>query len=95
MKSIRANLVLWVVSTLVLGTVIVLAATYALTRKQVGRLFDDCLKVLPHLLPESHAPVEVMLREQKALPQFRVGQPSPCPGLKSMRRRNAVPLGRR
>lgn len=44
MRSIRANLVLWVVGTLTLGTVIVLAATYALTRNQVGRLFDEELK---------------------------------------------------
>ncbi len=44
MRSIRANLVLWVVGTLALGTVVVLAATYVLTRNQVGRLFDDELK---------------------------------------------------
>ena len=44
MRSIRANLVLWVVSALALGTVVVLAATYMLTRNQVGRLFDEELK---------------------------------------------------
>ena len=44
MRSIRANLVLWVVGTLTLGTVVVLGATYALTRKQVGNLFDEELK---------------------------------------------------
>ena len=44
MKSIRANLVVWVVSALALGTVVVLAATYALARKEVGRLFDEELK---------------------------------------------------
>jgi two-component system OmpR family sensor kinase len=43
-RSIRANLVLWVVSTLALGTVVVLAATYVLTRIQVGHLFDEELK---------------------------------------------------
>jgi two-component system, OmpR family, sensor kinase len=43
-RSIRANLVLWVVGTLALGTVVVLAATYVLTRNQVGRLFDEELK---------------------------------------------------
>jgi two-component system OmpR family sensor kinase len=43
-RSIRANLVLWVVSTLALGTVVVLAATYVLTRNQVGHLFDEELK---------------------------------------------------
>lgn len=44
MKSIRANLVLWVVGALALGTLVVLAATYALTRNQVGRLFDEELR---------------------------------------------------
>jgi two-component system OmpR family sensor kinase len=43
-RSIRANLVLWVVGALALGTVVVLAATYELTRLEVGRLFDDELK---------------------------------------------------
>jgi two-component system OmpR family sensor kinase len=44
LRSIRANLVLWVVGALAVGTVVVLAATYALTRNQVGRLFDEELK---------------------------------------------------
>ena len=48
MRSIRANLVLWVVGTLALGTVVVLAATYVLTRKEVGRLFDEELKQVAH-----------------------------------------------
>lgn len=48
MKSIRANLVLWLVSALALGTIVVLAATYVLTRSQVGRLFDDELKQVAH-----------------------------------------------
>jgi two-component system OmpR family sensor kinase len=43
-RSIRANLVLWVVGTLAVGTVVVLAATYVLTRNQVGSLFDEELK---------------------------------------------------
>jgi two-component system OmpR family sensor kinase len=47
-RSIRANLVLWVVGTLGLGTVVVLGATYALTRSQVGRLFDEELKQVAH-----------------------------------------------
>jgi two-component system OmpR family sensor kinase len=47
-KSIRANLVLWVVGALALGTVIVLGATYALSRNQVGRLFDEELKQVAH-----------------------------------------------
>jgi two-component system OmpR family sensor kinase len=44
LRSIRANLVLWVVGTLALGTVVVLAATYVLTRNQVDQLFDEELK---------------------------------------------------
>jgi len=44
MRSIRANLVLWVVGTLAAGTVVVLAATYSLTREEVGRVFDEELK---------------------------------------------------
>jgi len=47
-RSIRANLVLWVVGTLAVGTVVVLGATYALTRNQVGRLFDEELKQVAH-----------------------------------------------
>lgn len=48
MKSIRANLVLWLVSALALGTLVVLAATYVLTRNQLGRVFDDELKQVAH-----------------------------------------------
>ena len=44
MRSIRANLVLWLVGALTLGAVLVLAVTYWLTRQQVGRLFDEELK---------------------------------------------------
>jgi two-component system, OmpR family, sensor kinase len=47
-KSIRAKLVLWLVSALALGTLVVLAATYELTRDQVGRVFDDELKQVAH-----------------------------------------------
>jgi two-component system OmpR family sensor kinase len=47
-RSIRANLVLWVVGALALGTVVVLAATYVLTRNEVGRLFDEELKQVAH-----------------------------------------------
>jgi two-component system OmpR family sensor kinase len=43
-RSIRANLVLWLVSALAMGTIVVLAATYELTRNQLGRVFDDELK---------------------------------------------------
>jgi two-component system OmpR family sensor kinase len=48
MRSIRANLVLWVVGTLAVGTVVVLGATYTLTRNQVGRMFDEELKQVAH-----------------------------------------------
>jgi two-component system OmpR family sensor kinase len=43
-KSIRANLVLWLVGALAVGIIVVLAATYSLTRKQVGILYDDEMK---------------------------------------------------
>jgi two-component system, OmpR family, sensor kinase len=43
-RSIRRNLVQWLVGALVLGAVIVLAGTYALTRQQIGTLFDDELR---------------------------------------------------
>src|SRR5688500_6135521 len=48
MRSIRANLVLWMVTALVLGSIVVLAATYALTRKQVGTVFDEELRQVAH-----------------------------------------------
>jgi two-component system OmpR family sensor kinase len=47
-KSIRANLVLWMVTALALGSIVVLAATYALTRKQVGTVFDEELRQVAH-----------------------------------------------
>jgi len=46
--SIRAKLVLWMGTALVLGTAVVLAATYALTRNQLGRVFDEELKQVSH-----------------------------------------------
>ena len=67
MRSIRANLVLWVVGTLALGTVVVLAATYVLTRNQVGRLFDEELKQVAHA---------VHLREDWTQPRrMRIARP--------------------
>lgn len=48
MTSIRANLVLWMGSALVIGTAVVLAATYALTRSQLGRVFDEELRQVSH-----------------------------------------------
>ena len=48
MTSIRASLVLWMTSALVLGTAVVLAATYMLTRNEVGRVFDEELRQVAH-----------------------------------------------
>lgn len=48
MTSIRANLVLWMASALVLGTAVVLGATYVLTRNEVGRVFDEELRQVAH-----------------------------------------------
>lgn len=44
MKSIRRYLLLWLVGGLAVGSVAVLAGTYALTRSQVGRMFDEELR---------------------------------------------------
>ena len=44
MKSIRSYLLLWLVGGLAAGSVAVLAGTYALTRSQVGRMFDEELR---------------------------------------------------
>ena len=44
MRSIRANLLIWVVGALAIGVAIVLSVTYVLTRNQVGSLFDEELK---------------------------------------------------
>ena len=44
MSSIRSKLVLWLIGALAVGSVLVLAATYALTREQVKRIFDEELR---------------------------------------------------
>ena len=44
MKSIRRTLVLWLVGGLAVGSLVVLAGTYALTRSQIGRMFDEELR---------------------------------------------------
>lgn len=44
MKSIRRTLVLWLVGGLAVGSLAVLAGTYALTRSQIGRMFDEELR---------------------------------------------------
>ncbi len=66
MRSIRANLVLWLVSALALGTMVVLAATYVLTRNQIGRVFDDELKQVAHA---------VHLREDWQTRRVRIARP--------------------
>ncbi|MGH8741482.1 MAG: hypothetical protein ACREUN_11245, partial [Burkholderiales bacterium] len=48
MTSIRANLVLWMSSALIIGTAVVLASTFALTRSQLGRVFDEELRQVAH-----------------------------------------------
>jgi len=44
LKSIRRYLVLWLVGAIALGSLAVLAGPYALTRDQVGRVFDEELR---------------------------------------------------
>jgi two-component system, OmpR family, sensor kinase len=65
-RSIRANLVLWLVGALALGAILVLAATYFLTRQQVGQLFDDELKQVAHA---------VHLREDWVDRRLRIARP--------------------
>lgn len=48
MRSIRAHLVVWLVGGLAVGVVAVLIASYSLTRKQLGTLFDDELRQVAH-----------------------------------------------
>ena len=43
-RSIRANLVAWLVGALVIGWATAVAATYLLTRVQVGKMFDEELR---------------------------------------------------
>jgi two-component system OmpR family sensor kinase len=43
-RSIRTHLVVWAIGGLAAGMVVVLAATYYLTRQQLGTLFDDELR---------------------------------------------------
>jgi len=44
LRSIRTYLVLWLVGGLAVGSLAVLAGTYALTRSQLGRVFDEELR---------------------------------------------------
>jgi two-component system, OmpR family, sensor kinase len=44
LRSIRSTLVLWLVGALAVGSLAVLAGTYALTRSQLGHVFDEELR---------------------------------------------------
>ena len=67
MRSIRARLVVWLVGGLTVGVVAVLIATYSLTRKQIGTLFDDELRQVAHA---------VLLRaDQSVGPRVRIARP--------------------
>jgi two-component system OmpR family sensor kinase len=48
MKSIRANLVVWLVSALALGSVLLLVGTYTFVHEEVGRMFDEELKQIAY-----------------------------------------------
>jgi two-component system OmpR family sensor kinase len=48
LRSIRRSLVVWLVGGLTIGVAAVLIATYSLTRKQIGALFDEELKQVAH-----------------------------------------------
>jgi two-component system OmpR family sensor kinase len=48
LRSIRARLVVWLLGGLAIGVAAVLVATYTLTRKQIGELFDEELKQVAH-----------------------------------------------
>ena len=41
MKSIRAGLVLWLVGALLLGSVVVIVATYTFAHREIDRIFDE------------------------------------------------------
>ncbi|HVL35543.1 MAG TPA: ATP-binding protein [Burkholderiales bacterium] len=69
MRSIRSTLALWLVSALVIGTLVVLTVTYTLTRQEVGRLFDAELEQVAHA---------VHLREdwiQEGVRRVRIARP--------------------
>jgi two-component system, OmpR family, sensor kinase len=67
LRSIRARLVVWLVGGLAVGVAAVLVATYSLTRKQIGTLFDDELKQVAHA---------VLLRaEQTVGTRVRIARP--------------------
>jgi two-component system OmpR family sensor kinase len=65
-RSVRARLLVWLTGGLVIGIGFVLAATYVLTRKQLGTLFDDELKQVA---------VAVVLGTDRASPRVRIARP--------------------
>ena len=67
MRSIRARLVVWLIGGLAVGVAAVLLATYSLTRKQIGTLFDDELKQVAYA---------VLLRADQGVgPRVRIARP--------------------
>ena len=48
MRSIRANLVVWLVSALALGSVLLLVGTYTFVHEGIGRVFDEELKQIAY-----------------------------------------------
>jgi two-component system OmpR family sensor kinase len=48
MRSIRANLLLWLVSALVLGSVILVVGTYTFTHDAISRVFDDEMRQIAY-----------------------------------------------
>jgi len=48
MRSIRANLVLWLVSALALGSVMLLVGTYTFVHESIGRVYDEELRQIAY-----------------------------------------------
>ena len=48
MRSIRTNLVLWLLGALALGSLIVVAATYTFAHRQLGRVLDEELRQIAY-----------------------------------------------
>ncbi len=70
MRSIRSRLVVWLVGGLAIGVAAVLVATYTLTRKQIGSLFDEELKQVAHAVQLRGEPGGAAARVRIARPGF-------------------------
>jgi two-component system, OmpR family, sensor kinase len=70
LRSIRSRLVVWLVGGLTIGVVAVLVATYTLTRKQIGELFDEELKQVAHAVQLRDEPGGRGARVRIARPGF-------------------------